>query len=99
VRPGQFVRPKGIAIDSEGHIYVADAEFNNFQIFSPEGQPLLAVGSLGNQPGQFLLIAGLFIDAEDRIYTTEQEDARVQIFKYLPQSGSDAGKEVAKAAR
>jgi len=93
-RPGNFVRPKGIAVDSEGHVYVVDAEFNNFQVFTPEGQPLLAVGSLGFGPGQFTLIAGIFIDSQDRIYTTEQEGGRVQIFQYLRQPDSIARKEV-----
>lgn len=92
-RPGEFIRPKGIALDSEGHIYVADAEFNNFQIFSAEGQPLLAVGVLGADPGQFALIAGLHIDAKDRIYTTEMFHGRVQVFQYIAQSGPP-GKEV-----
>ena len=38
--PGTFTRPKGIGIDSEGHIYVADAAFDNLQIFDEKGQVL-----------------------------------------------------------
>ena len=73
---------------------MADAEFNNFQILTPEGRPLLAVGALGNNPGQFALVAGLYIDSEDRIYTTEMFRGRVQVFQYLSQAASAGGKEV-----
>ena len=48
---GNFHRPKGIALDSEGHVYVVDAAFNNFQIFDREGQLLLFVGTTGQRPG------------------------------------------------
>ena len=37
---GQFSKPKGIAVDSEGHIYVVDSAFNNIQIFDAEGKLL-----------------------------------------------------------
>jgi DNA-binding beta-propeller fold protein YncE len=87
-RPGEFIRPKGIAVDSEGHVYVADAEFNNFQILTPEGTPLMALGNLGTDPGQFALIAGLYIDEHDRIYTTEMFHGRIQVFQYISQPGS-----------
>jgi hypothetical protein len=73
-------------------VYVADAEFNNFQILTSHGTPLLAVGALGNDPGQFALIAGLYIDAKDRIYTTEMYQGRVQIFQYIKQPGVDEEK-------
>jgi hypothetical protein len=84
-------------VDSKGHVYVADAEFNNFQVLSKEGQPLLAVGVLGISPGEFGLIAGLHIDSEDRIYTTEMYIGRIQVFQYIHQPASSEGKEVGKA--
>ena len=43
--------PKGIGIDSEGHIYVVDAAFNNVQIFNDEGQILMAFGQYGEGRG------------------------------------------------
>jgi len=80
---GKFVRAKGIAVDSSGHIYVADAAFNNIQIFNNEGTLLLDVGTLGNKPGQFILPAGLYIDQQDRIYVADQYNFRIQVFQYL----------------
>ena len=72
---------------------MVDAAFNNFQIFSPEGQVLMFVGTAGEDPGQFLLPAGIFIDHEDRIYVTEQRlgGGRLQIFQYLGSKGRANG--------
>lgn len=80
---GQLARPKGVAVDSEGHVYVVDAAFGNFQVFNPEGELLLFVGQTGFQPGEFYLPAGMHIDAQDRIYVVDQYNRRVQVFEYL----------------
>ena len=72
-----------VSLDSEGHIYVVDASFNNFQIFDEEGQLLLFVGAGGRNPGEFVLPAGMFIDEQDRIYVADQGNSRVQVFQYL----------------
>jgi DNA-binding beta-propeller fold protein YncE len=81
--PGQLNRPKGVAVDSEGHIYVADSSFNNFQIFDPQGQLLLFVGQGGSEAGEFSLPAGLSIDDQDRIYVADQGNSRIQVFQYV----------------
>ena len=82
-RAGNFVRPKGIAVDSEDHIYIVDSAFNNFQIFDKEGRLLLFVGDGGTYYGQFSVPAGMAIDKEDRIYVVDQLNRRVQVFQYL----------------
>lgn len=81
--PGQFVRPKGAAYDSEGNLWVVDAAFNNFQIFNPKGQVLMFVGSYGWLPGQFILPMGIFIDKQNRVYVADQLNNRVEIFQFL----------------
>ena len=35
--PGYFAQPKGIAVDSEDHLYVVDANFEAVQIFDAGG--------------------------------------------------------------
>jgi len=80
---GMFSKPKGIAIDSEGHIYVVDAAFNNVQIFDTEGRLLLFFGEMGNRPGQFWLPAGMAIDKDDNIYVADQYNRRINVYKYL----------------
>jgi DNA-binding beta-propeller fold protein YncE len=82
VRPGQFRRPKGIAVDAENVVYVVDSDYNNFQMFTREGQPLMWVGQLGTRPGQLALPAGIAVDRERRqIVVCEQYNRRVQVFE------------------
>jgi DNA-binding beta-propeller fold protein YncE len=83
-RPGNFARPKGVGVDSEGHIYVTDSAFNNVQIFSETGELLLFFGNAGYvQPGTFRLIAGIDIDENDKITIADGFTGRVQTFQYL----------------
>ncbi|WP_176941600.1 MULTISPECIES: 6-bladed beta-propeller [unclassified Candidatus Frackibacter] len=80
---GDFARPKGLAVDSDGHIYVVDALFGAVQIFNPKGQLLLVLGQEGNDLGQFWLPTGIYIDGKDKIYVADSYNHRVQTFKYL----------------
>lgn len=91
--PGTFARPRGIAVDSEGHVYVSDAAFDNFQIFDDQGQLLLFIGGAGSAPGYFLLPAGVFVDQQDRIYVVDASNRRVQVFQYLSESWKKANPE------
>jgi DNA-binding beta-propeller fold protein YncE len=80
---GDFALPKGVAFDSEGHIYVVDAQFENIQVFDSSGQLLMAFGEEGDGLGEFSLPAGLTIDGMDRIWTADAGNRRIQVFSYL----------------
>ena len=80
--PGTFSRPKGIATDSDMHIYVVDNLFDNVQIFDQTGQILLAVGSRGQDHGQFWSPAGIDIE-NDTVYIADTFNNRIQILHYL----------------
>jgi DNA-binding beta-propeller fold protein YncE len=82
-RAGLFANPKGIALDSAGHIYVTDAASSNFQIFDQQGNVLLDVGSMGPAPGQMHLPGGIAIDDQDLIYVADQLNRRIEVFQYL----------------
>ena len=84
--PGDFSRPKGIAVDTEGHIYVADAAFNNIQIFDDMGKLLLAIGSQGPRAGQFQLPGGMYVDDQDRLYVADPLNRRVQAFQFMSEA-------------
>lgn len=82
-RPGYLARPRGVARDSEGHVYATDAAFDAFQIFEPGGEFLLFVGRAGAQPGEFSMPGGVFVDGRDRVYVADTQNARVQVFQFL----------------
>jgi DNA-binding beta-propeller fold protein YncE len=87
---GSMFRPKGVSVDSEGHIYVVDAMFGVVQIFDQQGQLLYYFGERGSHLGEFQLPSGLFIDKNDRIYVADSYNGRVQVFQYY---GAPRGKE------
>jgi len=59
---GQFVRPKGIAVDRQKNLYVVDAGFENVQIFNNQGQLLMFFGGSYKKPGDMWLPAKVAID-------------------------------------
>ena len=80
---GDFFRPKGVALDSEGHIYVVEALNADVQVFDTQGRLLYYFGQKGSGPGEFQLPAGLFIDHNDRIFVADSYNRRVQVFHYF----------------
>jgi DNA-binding beta-propeller fold protein YncE len=83
--PGQFQNPKGLAVDPDGHLYVADAAFNHFQIFNLDGRILTFVGQVGTRRGQFQVPTGIAITPDGAIYVADQINRRIQKFQYLPE--------------
>jgi DNA-binding beta-propeller fold protein YncE len=62
---GQFVRPKGVAVDREGNICVVDAAFENVQVFNSEGGLLTFFGGSYKSEGDMYLPAKVAIDFEN----------------------------------
>ena len=79
---GQVYRPKGIAIDSEDHIYLVEGLWGIVQVFDREGQLLYTFGQRGTGLGDFQLPAGLYIDGNDAVYVVDSYNRRVQVFQY-----------------
>jgi DNA-binding beta-propeller fold protein YncE len=80
--PGGMFRPKGIGVDSEGHLYVAEGLSGVVQVFDGEGRLLYYFGQRGAGFGEFQLPTGLFIDGNDRVYVVDSYNRRVQVFHY-----------------
>ncbi|MHC4154385.1 MAG: 6-bladed beta-propeller [Planctomycetota bacterium] len=57
-----FVRPKGIAVDREGRIWVVDASTDAGKIFDSEGQLLMFFGLKGDEPGKMNLPADIAVN-------------------------------------
>lgn len=79
---GQFVRPKGIAVDNGQNLFVVDAGFQNVQIFNEAGQLLMYMGGPYNGPGDMYLPANVCIDY-DHVQYYEKFVAPEFTLKYL----------------
>ena len=80
IGPGQFLHAHGIAVDSNGNVYVSDAEKCNIQKFDSEGNFITMWGSEGREDGQFTKPWGVAVDSDDNVYTSDQADPEVQKF-------------------
>ena len=78
---GYFARPKGIATDNFGNIYVVDALYHTVQIFNKKGDFLYNFGSQGKEDGNFWLPNGIYIDDQNYIYIADSYNSRIQIFQ------------------
>jgi DNA-binding beta-propeller fold protein YncE len=81
---GTLSRPKGIALDSDGNVYVVDALFETVQVFDSEGRLLYYFDSTGSEEENFVLPSGIYIGPRDRIYVADSYNQRVQVFRYRP---------------
>lgn len=65
---GEFARPKGIAVDKTGNLYVVDAAFENVQIFTEEGKLLLFFGEPGPERKNINLPTTVVVDYDNVEY-------------------------------
>ncbi len=81
---GQFVRPKGIAVDNNHNLYVVDSGFENVQMFNPSGNLLMFFGGTYEGPGDMWLPAKIIIDYDNlkyfQKYVASQFDLKYLIF-------------------
>ena len=84
-------RPKGIGMDSEGHVYVVEGLSGRVQVFDRQGRLLYYFGQKGSGFGEFQLPTGLFIDSKDRVFVVDSFNRRVQVFQYLAQQPGAGG--------
>jgi DNA-binding beta-propeller fold protein YncE len=75
---GQLIAPHGIAIDSEGDIWVVDTGNNRVQGFDVEGEYQAKFGSLGSGNSQFAEPTGIAVDSEDHAWVVDTANSRFQ---------------------
>jgi streptogramin lyase len=71
---------RGIAVDPNGDLYVADAGNHRIQKFTPEGQFIAQWGSYGKGSGQFDLPSEIAIDKDGYVYVVDSNNDRIQKF-------------------
>ncbi|MFI5363619.1 MAG: OmpL47-type beta-barrel domain-containing protein [Elusimicrobiota bacterium] len=90
----RFNKPKGVAVDAGGNIYVADTNDDRVLELSATGQILLTIGRRekadkdrdaapffrpGKGPGEFNKPSGVALDASGNIYVADTNNNRVQV--------------------
>lgn len=80
----QLYSPAGIAVTSDGNIYVSDWGNNMIKVFNSSGAYLAgwgnSFGNPGSGPGEFAYPEGLALDAAGNLYVADHDNQRIQIF-------------------
>jgi uncharacterized protein (TIGR03663 family) len=77
---GQFAEPRGLAVDTQGQMYVSDLAGHRVQVLSRQGQLLRTIGQRGAGDGDFNEPRGLAIDREGNLYVADTWNARIAKF-------------------
>ena len=75
--PGKFRNPKGVAVDKDGNILVADCDNHHVQKFSPDGKLIKSVGMDHCSSMDLLILATISHDG--RILVGDYGNHRIQI--------------------
>lgn len=78
--PGDFSRPTGLAVDSDGNLYVCDTMNNRIEVFDADGKFIREYGKNGDGPGYFARPKGITIDSDGHIWVADGVQDRVQVF-------------------
>jgi NHL repeat len=80
--PDRFDAPTGVAVASNGDIFVTDGHGRNDRVvkFSKDGRFIKAWGHHGLAPGEFDQPHDIALDSKGRVFVADRSNNRVQIF-------------------
>ncbi len=78
--PGEFLRPRALAIDENDRLFVADSCNHRIQVFDTQGKLLNSWGRRGDAPGEMNYPYDLAIGPDHCLYVCEYGNHRVQKF-------------------
>ena len=78
--PGQFRAPKGLDLDADGNIYVADSQNHRIQVLDANGAFLRQWGEKGSGSGQLNEPWGVAVGPDGDVYVADTWNHRVQVF-------------------
>jgi len=76
----QFNLPRGVAVDGDGNVYVADSANNYVKKFTADGSFISKIGGSGDGPGQLGTPVDVGLDADGNVYVLEYTNNRVSKF-------------------
>jgi DNA-binding beta-propeller fold protein YncE len=77
---GYFWGPRGIAVDSNGRVFVADTGNKRIVVFDEEGNYITEFGTAGLDPGQFDEPVGVAVAEDGTVFVTDTWNQRIQSF-------------------
>ncbi len=78
--PGEFLKPRALAIDGQDRLFVADSCNHRIQVFDTQGNLLQSWGTRGDRPGEMSYPYDLSIGPDQCLYVCEYGNHRVQKF-------------------
>lgn len=72
--------PRGIAVDAQGRVYLADTGNKRILVYNSNGIFLFQIGSEGLAIGQFEEPVGLAFDLQGFLYVADTWNQRIQVF-------------------
>jgi DNA-binding beta-propeller fold protein YncE len=76
----RFGAPAGVAVDTEGNIYLVDQGGAKVNVYTSEGTFERSLGGRNNAPGYFVRPKGVAVDGDGNIYVTDAAFDNVQVF-------------------
>ncbi|MCL5025955.1 MAG: NHL repeat-containing protein, partial [Chloroflexi bacterium] len=84
-------RPRGMAIDQQDNLYIADTGGNRIVELGPGGQPLGTFGSQGTGPGQFDQPTDVALDGDGNMWVADTMSQRLQALDSQGQYRGEGG--------
>ena len=81
---GQFNNPAGVAVASDGNVYVSDPGNDRIQKFTSEGVFVTKWGMLGTSDGEFSSRTAVAAASDGSVYVADQGNHRIQKFSVGP---------------
>ena len=79
-RKGVMRQPRGLAVDAQGNVYVADFGNDRIQMFDSTMQYVRDWGQRGKLPGEFNQPSGVAIGSDGNVYVADTWNQRIQVF-------------------
>ncbi|MBF0544641.1 MAG: NHL repeat-containing protein [Candidatus Riflebacteria bacterium] len=76
-------RPKGLIVDSENNLWIADTRADRVLKISPSGEKILELGGFGWSQWKFKEPTQVAVDFDGRVFVADKGNKRIQIFDRL----------------